>query len=99
MGYNNYGQLGNGTTSNTNQPIIVAGNVVAVAAGYDHSLFVTADGTLWAMGYNVVWPVGQRHDQQHQLAGQCVPACPWRIFFQQIKLITPWRWASITMPP
>jgi hypothetical protein len=30
----------------------IASNVVAVAAGSIHSLFVKADGTLWAMGYN-----------------------------------------------
>jgi hypothetical protein len=30
----------------------VASDVVAVAAGYDHSLFVKRDGTLWAMGRN-----------------------------------------------
>jgi alpha-tubulin suppressor-like RCC1 family protein len=55
MGYNPYGQLGNGTTSGNNPnptPITVASNVVAVAAGYEHSLFVKRDGTLWAMGYN-----------------------------------------------
>ena len=51
-GYNQNGQLGNGATSNTNQPIIVASNVVAGAAGQYHSLFVTAEGILWAMGYN-----------------------------------------------
>jgi alpha-tubulin suppressor-like RCC1 family protein len=61
MGWNNYGQLGNGTTSGNNAnptPINVASNVVAVAAGYEHSLFVTADGTLWTMGYNVVGELG-----------------------------------------
>jgi len=52
-GLNGYGELGNGTAvSYTNRPVIVAGNVVAGAAGYGHSLFVTADGTLWAMGWN-----------------------------------------------
>ena len=47
-----YGQLGNGTTNNANLPISVASDVVAVAAGYEHSLFVTTDGMLWVMGNN-----------------------------------------------
>jgi alpha-tubulin suppressor-like RCC1 family protein len=50
MGHNISGQLGNGTTSDTNLPVNVASNVVAVAAGWGHSLFVKSDGTLWAMG-------------------------------------------------
>src|ERR1039457_2989218 len=33
-GWNNEDQLGNGTTSNTNRPVMVASNVVAGAAGY-----------------------------------------------------------------
>jgi len=53
-GENNFGQLGNGTTLPTNRPVTVASNVVAVAAGWAHSLFVKADGTLWAMGYGGV---------------------------------------------
>ena len=51
-GWNNYGQLGNGTTNNSTTPISVASNVVAGAAGYEHSLFVDTNGTLWAMGHN-----------------------------------------------
>ena len=57
-GENNDGQLGNGKTINTNQPIVIAGNVVAGAAGWYHSLFVTADGTLWAVGYNYYGQLG-----------------------------------------
>ena len=51
-GRNNYGQFGNGTTAGTNRPATMATNVVAVAAGYGHALFVKDDGTLWAAGYN-----------------------------------------------
>jgi alpha-tubulin suppressor-like RCC1 family protein len=57
-GANGSGQLGNGTTVNANLPTSVASNVVAVAGGEYHSLFVKADGTLWAMGYNIFGQLG-----------------------------------------
>ena len=55
MGYNGYGQLGNGNTSSyTNStPIqVIDSGVAQVAAGGSHSLFLKDDGSLWAMGYN-----------------------------------------------
>ncbi|MGE5286346.1 MAG: PASTA domain-containing protein [Micromonosporaceae bacterium] len=58
-GSNLYGQLGNGTTIDTsNVPVQVKGltGVVAVAAGYEHSLALRDDGTVWAWGGN---PEGQ----------------------------------------
>jgi alpha-tubulin suppressor-like RCC1 family protein len=62
MGLNVYGQLGNAANigyNNPNQtPINVASNVVAVAAGYEHSLFLKTDGTLWAMGRNDLGQLG-----------------------------------------
>jgi alpha-tubulin suppressor-like RCC1 family protein len=55
LGYNLHGQLGNGTTiSNYTTPRLVSGlsDVVQVAAGERHSLFVTGDGSLFAAGWN-----------------------------------------------
>jgi alpha-tubulin suppressor-like RCC1 family protein len=60
VGWNQYGQLGDGTYftnysnyNGTNAPEqIVASNVTAIAAGQFHSLFLKSDGSLWAMGYN-----------------------------------------------
>jgi alpha-tubulin suppressor-like RCC1 family protein len=53
MGFDSYGQLGDGTFNNANIPEqIVASNVTAIAAGSYHSLFLKCDGSLWAMGYN-----------------------------------------------
>jgi len=53
MGANEFGELGDGTYNDTNQPeMIVASNVTAIAGGGLFSLFVKNDGSLWAMGNN-----------------------------------------------
>jgi len=62
MGDDEYGQLGDGiqrSNNRTNQPEqIVAGGVIAIAAGYRHSLFVKSDGSLWGMGWNFYGQLG-----------------------------------------
>ena len=44
--------LGGGKGAYYTMPLSVASNVVAVAAGDYHSLFMKTNGTLWAMGNN-----------------------------------------------
>ena len=58
-GNNNYGQLGNTTTTTSSLPVLVdatgvlAGKtVVSVSAGSSHSIAVCSDGTVAAWGYN-----------------------------------------------
>jgi alpha-tubulin suppressor-like RCC1 family protein len=53
-GRNQFGQLGNGTTTQSNVPVQVnnLSGVVAVAAGSYHSIAVKSDGTAWTWGFN-----------------------------------------------
>jgi alpha-tubulin suppressor-like RCC1 family protein len=61
-GVNSAGQLGNGTNTSSNQPVAVAGlsgrSVVAVFAGYNHTLARCADGTVFAWGSNAYGQLG-----------------------------------------
>jgi alpha-tubulin suppressor-like RCC1 family protein len=65
-GENNYGQLGNNSTTNSSVPVAVSGagtalagrTVIAVYAGHYHSLALCSDGTLAAWGYNTYGQLG-----------------------------------------
>jgi alpha-tubulin suppressor-like RCC1 family protein len=52
-GANFNGALGDGTTTQRNAPVQVAGlsNVVALAGGHLHSIALRQDGTVWTWGY------------------------------------------------
>ena len=58
-GYNGYGQLGNNTTTNSSVPVaatttgvLVGKTVTQVAAGSNHTVALTSDGSTYGWGYN-----------------------------------------------
>lgn len=65
-GYNNHGQLGNGTTTTSTVPVaveraggVLAGKtVVSIAAGAYHSLALCSDGSVFAWGFNETGALG-----------------------------------------
>jgi alpha-tubulin suppressor-like RCC1 family protein len=59
-GLNNYGQLGDGTTTTRYTPAEVSGltNITAIAVGNYHCLALKNDGTIWAWGWNVYGQLG-----------------------------------------
>lgn len=69
-GKNQYGQLGDGTTTTRLSPVAVSGltDVVAVAAGGYHSLALKADGTVWSWGRNDSGQIGDGTSGTNRLA-------------------------------
>ena len=59
-GANDYGQLGDGTTTDRYTPVLVEGvsDVVAIASGWIHSLALTTNGEVWAWGANTSGQLG-----------------------------------------
>jgi alpha-tubulin suppressor-like RCC1 family protein len=61
-GYNVFGQLGNGTNTDSNVPVAVTGlsgeTITAIASGKDHSFALASDGTVYTWGDNYYGQLG-----------------------------------------
>ena len=75
-GYNQYGQLGTGNTTNSSVAVQMKNssgnltNIVAVAAGDNFTLALRNDGTVWAVGTNSNGQLGNGSTTQETLAVQ-----------------------------
>ena len=75
MGYNPYGELGDGTTNDSFAPeSIVSDGAVLIAGGGDHTLFLKSDGSLWGMGYNGYGQLGDGTNNNHLTPIEIVPS-------------------------
>ena len=69
-GYNNWGQLGNNTTTTATKPVKVSNitNVAAISANYYNSMAMTSDGSVYTWGWNeYVKSVMARIDMIHSI--------------------------------
>jgi len=71
VGRNNFGQLGDGTTTDRPNPVQVMNadgtalsGVVGISAGYDHTVYLKSDGTVWAVGRNDFGQLGDGTTQR-----------------------------------
>ena len=59
MGWNEDGELGDGTWNNVDVPEeLVSSNIAAISCGAAHSLFLKTDGSLWATGWEAYGQLG-----------------------------------------
>jgi alpha-tubulin suppressor-like RCC1 family protein len=71
-GNNQFGQLGDGTTTDRNIPVEVSmlTNIAAVAAGAYHSLALANDGKVWSWGKNDYGQLGDGTQTENHVAKQ-----------------------------
>jgi RHS repeat-associated protein len=71
-GYNGYGELGNGTFTESEVPVLVTGlsNVIQIKAGIYHSMALTSNGQVWCWGLGAYGQVGNGSNNYYTNATQ-----------------------------
>ena len=78
-GYNNYGQLGNGSYTSYSYPIQIGNDTdwALLSCGSDHTSAIKTDGTLWAWGYNNYGQLGNSENTDHNYPLQIETGTNW----------------------
>ena len=66
-GWNMYGQLGDGTTADTDVYHLVFNYAKAIAAGTRHTIVLKLDGSVWTTGYNRYGQLGDFSGSQREI--------------------------------
>ena len=68
-GYNEHGQLGDGTKTDSYTPVKVMENVVSVSCGQYFTAAITSDGALWMWGDNNLGELGTGLEGNDRVSG------------------------------
>ena len=109
-GYNKYGQVGDGTTTDLASPVSVLSDVKAIytspgTGGWGQSYAIKTDGTVWAWGYGILGD-GQTNTDSNTISPKNIPALtgaqeiyghgPMTCILQADGTALGWGWALVT---